>query len=162
MLSEESVHLDETRGFKLHSIINDQGELLSCMITDGSVNDRTPIPMLIQNRCRGKLYGDKGYISKKLFDELFAQGVELITKVKKNMKNRLMDMWDKLCLRKRGVVDSTIHQLKNISQIEHSRHRSVHNFLVNVFAGLIAYYLREKKPHLNIRTLNSHKTLMMI
>ena len=77
--------------------------------------------------------------------------MQLVTKLKKKMKNRLISMFDKLMLRKRAIIESVIDQLKNISQIEHSRHRSVANCFVNLVAGLIAYTYREKKPSLNIR-----------
>lgn len=77
--------------------------------------------------------------------------MQLITKLKGKMKNRLTSIFDKLMLRKRAIIESVMDQLKNISQIEHSRHRSVANCFVNLLAGLIAYTYREKKPSLNIR-----------
>ena len=67
------------------------------------------------------------------------------------MKNRLLPLLDKIMLRKRAIIESVVDQLKNISQIEHSRHRSVANCFVNLLGGLIAYTWREKKPSLNIR-----------
>ena len=67
------------------------------------------------------------------------------------MKNKLLPMIDKLLLRKRSLLETVNDQLKNISQIEHSRHRSVTNFLVNLVAGLIAYTYQPKKPSLHIR-----------
>ena len=99
----------------------------------------------------GKLYGDKGYISQKLFDLLFASGVQIVTKIRKIMKNKLMPIFDKLMLRKRAIIETIYDQLKNISQIEHTRHRSGFNFLVNVISALIAYTYQQKKPSLNIR-----------
>ena len=98
----------------------------------------------------GKLFGDKGYISQVLFEELFATGVQLITPLRKNMKNRLLPLQDKLLARKRSIIETINDQLKNISQIEHTRHRSVTNFLVNLMAGLIAYTWQPKKPSLNL------------
>ncbi len=79
----------------------------------------------------------------------------LITRLRKNMKNQLMHLSDKLLLRKRAIIESIIDQLKNISQIEHSCHRSPANFVVHVIAGLIAYSHQDKKPglHLNERAL---------
>ena len=74
-----------------------------------------------------------------------------MTKLKKKMKNRLFSMFEQLMLRKRAIIESVIDQLKNISNIEHSRHRSVANCFVNLIAGLIAYTYREKKPSINIR-----------
>ncbi len=136
-------------GFKLHIIVSDRGEILALMITAGNVDDRQPVPQLCE-RVFGKLIGDKGYISKKLFQDLMEHGVELITKIKSNMKNKLMPVFDKLLLRKRGIIETIFDQLKNISQIEHSRHRSPINFLVNLFAGLVAYSLQPKKPSLDL------------
>ncbi len=102
----------------------------------------------------GKLIGDKGYLSQPLFEELFRTfGIQLITKLKSNMKNRLMVFSDMLLLRKRAIVETIIDQLKNISQIEHSRHRSVTNFLVNVLCGLIAYAHQPTKPSIGRDTL---------
>lgn len=137
-------------GFKLHLIVNDCGELLSIKLTLGNVDDRVPVEEMSKGLF-GKLFADRGYISQKLFELLFAEGIQLVTKIKTKMKNRLMLMFDKLMLRKRAIIESINDQLKNVSQIEHSRHRSVVNFLVNVVAGLIAYTHREKKPSLDIR-----------
>ena len=137
-------------GFKLHLVINDRGELLSVRLTPGNTDDRRPVPELVKGLF-GKLFGDKGYISQPLFDLLYGEGVQLVTKLKRGMKNRLMPVFDKIMLRKRAIVGSVMDQLKNISQIEHTRHRSVANCLVNLVAGLIAYTWREKKPSLNIR-----------
>lgn len=137
-------------GFKLHLVINDQGELLGFYITPGNVDDRVPVPQLVKG-LTGKLFGDKGYISQKLQEVLLEQGLELITKLKKGMKEKLLSVWDKLMLRKRALIETVNDQLKNICQIEHSRHRSPVNFLVNLIAGLIAYSFREKLPSLNIR-----------
>jgi hypothetical protein len=139
-------------GFKLHLVVNDQGELLSLRLTAGNVDDRRPVERLIKELF-GKLFADKGYISRELFERLFfndERQLQLITKLKKGMKNRLMPLFDKIMLRKRSIIESVIDQLKNISQIEHTRHRSAVNFFVNLIAGLIAYTWREKKPSLNI------------
>ena len=136
-------------GFKLHVIINEQGELLAFHVTPGNVDDREPVPQMAKNLF-GKLFGDKGYLSQKLFELLLERGIQLITKIKKNMQNRLLPLIDKILLRKRSLIETVIDQLKNISQIEHSRHRSVTNFMVNLIAGLIAYTYQGKKPSLNI------------
>jgi len=135
-------------GFKLHIIINEHGDLLSFCITKGNVDDRKPLKKITKNII-GKLFGDRGYISKKHFEELMANGLQLITTIKKNMKNKLMPMIDKILLRKRYLIETINDQLKNISQIEHSRHRSAANFMVNMIAGLIAYTHQPKKPSLN-------------
>jgi hypothetical protein len=137
-------------GSKLHLVTNDCGELLNLRLTPGNVDDRRPVPELVKELF-GKLFGDKGYISQTLFETLFEEGVQLVTKLRAKMKNRLILMFDKIMLRKRAIIESVTDQLKNISQIEHSRHRSVSNCFVNLLAGLIAYTFREKKPSLNIR-----------
>jgi hypothetical protein len=137
-------------GFKLHMIVNDRGELVSIRLTPGNVDDRQPLPDMVKGFF-GKLFGDKGYISQQLFELLFNQGLQLVTRLRANMKNKLMPMFDKIMLRKRILIETIQDQLKNISQIEHSRHRSIVNFLVNVVAALVAYSCREKKPSLNIR-----------
>lgn len=120
------------------------------LCTAGNVDARAPVPAL-SKKLFGKLFGDRGYISQKLFEKLFERGLQLITKLKKNMKNKLMPMFDKLMLRKRCLIETVNDQLKNICQIEHTRHRSKINFLVNLLAGLIAYTYREKKPSLDLQ-----------
>jgi len=139
-------------GFKLHIIVNENGELLSFKLTPGNTDDRKPVPDMTCSLF-GKIFGDRGYISQKLFEELFENGVELITKIKKNMKSRLMPVMDKILLRTRSVIESVNDQLKNISQIEHTRHRSVVNFMVNLIAGLIAYTRQPKKPSLKLNSI---------
>ena len=136
-------------GFKLHIIVNEIGELLAFKVTAGNVDDRTPV-MDLTSHVTGKLFGDKGYISQDLFERLLKEGLQLITHLRKKMKNKLMPLIDKLLLRKRSLIETINDQLKNICQIEHSRHRSVFNFMVNLFAGLVAYTHMEKKPRLNL------------
>jgi hypothetical protein len=140
-------------GFKLHLLFNDRGELLEVALTPGNVDDRQPVPQMVKGLF-GKLFADRGYLSKKLFQELFETwGLQLITKLKKNMKNRLLPLADKILLRKRAIAETIIDQLKNISQIEHSRHRSPVNFVVNLVCGLIAYCHQPKKPSLHLGEL---------
>ena len=135
-------------GFKLHITVSERGELLSWFITAGNVDDRRPVPGLAR-RLWGKLFGDKGYISSPLQLFLKERGVDFLTKLKKNMKPKEISSTDKILLRKRSIIETVFDQLKNISQIEHTRHRSFWNFLVNIIAGLAAYSLRGKKPSLN-------------
>jgi hypothetical protein len=137
-------------GFKLHLVVNERGELLACQITPASTDDRKPVPELCK-RLFGKLIADRGYISQALFEQLLETfDLHLITKLRKNMKNRLMPWIDKLLLRKRAIIESVVDQLKNISQIEHTRHRSPINAFVNIVAGLIAYCHQPKKPSLHL------------
>ena len=135
-------------GFKLHLIVNDRGELLAVHLTAGNVDDRKPLDVMSQDLF-GKLFGDKGYISQALFESFFQRGLELITTIRSNMKNSLMRLEDKLLLRKRFIIETINDQLKNISQIEHTRHRKPANFAVNLVAGLIAYTHQPKKPSIN-------------
>lgn len=123
------------------------GANCSLTLTPGNVDDRKPVPSLVR-KLFGKIFGDKGIIPKPLYDLLRQTiGVQLITKLKANSKNRLpMDLMDRILIRKRAIVESAIDQLVNISQIEHSRHRSVCNFMVNLLCGLIAYAHQPKKP----------------
>jgi hypothetical protein len=137
-------------GFKLHLVVNDRGEVVAFCLTPGNVDDRRPVPKLVK-RLFGKLFGDRGYISQPLAEQLFvAQGLQLITKLRKDMHERLIAWSDKVFLRKRAIIESVVDQLKNISQIEHTRHRSPVNFLVNLVAGLIAYCHQPKKPSLGL------------
>ena len=135
-------------GFKLHIVINDKGEIMAFKITKGNVDDRKPVPFLVKGLV-GKLVGDKGYISNNLFMDLWDEGLQLVTKIKSNMKNKLMHLVDKILLRKRAIIESVNDQLKNISQIEHTRNRSPWNFACNLIAGLCAYSLQPKKPSIS-------------
>lgn len=143
-------------GFKLHIVINDKGEILTFTITQANVDDREPLKS--ENFLKdifGKLFGDKGYISKELNKILFVDGIHLITSIRNNMKNSLMDMCDKINLRKRSVIETVNDELKNMCQVEHSRHRSVGNFFTNLISGLIAYSFFPKKPSIVYKTIKS-------
>lgn len=145
-------------GFKLHIIINDKGEILNFTITQANVDDRQPLKQeRFLDKIYGKLFADKGYIGKNLMQMLFIDGVQLITSIKNNMKNSLMTMNDKILLRKRSVIETVNDELKNICQIEHSRHRSFGNFLVNIITGLIAYSFLPKKPSIKYQTVNTNQ-----
>ena len=137
-------------GFKLHLLVNDQGELLNIQITPGNTDDRKPVPELVQFLF-GKIFADRGYVSQALATRLLRDfGIQFFAKPRRKMKNRLMLLSDKLLARRRSIIETVIDQLKNISQIEHSRHRSPVNFGVNVLCGLIAYCYQPKKPSLNL------------
>ena len=145
-------------GFKLHLIINDKGELLSFYLTKGNVDDRNiELMTTMTKQVFGKLFGDKGYISKALAELLFQDGIQLITKVRKNMKEQNLSDVDAILLRKRALVESVNDELKNICKIEHTRHRSVKGFLVNLIAGLTAYCFFPKKPSLNITPIQTNQ-----
>jgi len=137
-------------GFKLHLIVNDKGEIINFIFTPGNVDDRDKDKVIdkITKGVFGKVFGDRGYLSKTLFNQLLKRGIELITKIKKNMKNKLLPLIDKLLLRKRAIIETINDQLKNISQLEHTRHRSPINAMVNWVSALIAYSYQPKKPSL--------------
>lgn len=144
-------------GFKLHLVVNEFGDILDFVFTPGNVDDRNELMMnKLTRRLFGKLIGDKGYLSKKLFESLWEKGIQLITKIKKNMKNILMPILDKLLLRKRALIESINDQLKNIAQLEHTRHRSPINAMVNWVSSLVAYSYQEKKPSINFSTSQRH------
>jgi len=148
-------------GFKLHLIIDDQGELVSFLVTPGNVDDRKGLKDMAKF-VKGKLFGDKGYISKALQEILWEQGIQLITKVRRNMKKVFIEDFDKIILRKRSLIETVNDQLKNISQLEHTRHRSLANFMVNVVCALIAYTWQTKKPSLNLRGWKGNGTDLII
>ncbi|WP_071880716.1 IS982 family transposase [[Leptolyngbya] sp. PCC 7376] len=137
-------------GFKLHLIINDRGELLNVKITPGNTDDRKPVVELLKG-LSGKVFADKGYVSQALAQYLQEEyDVRLLAKPRRNMKNHRMLWRDKVLARKRALIETVIDQLKNISQIEHSRHRSPANFCVNLLCCLIAYCHQPKKPSLKL------------
>ena len=148
-------------GFKLHLICNEKGEVLNFIITPGDVDDRKPLEYkAFVEFIYEKLVGDKGYIGKNLFQRLFVDGIQLITKLKSNMKGALMSVSDKLLLRKRAIIETVNDELKNIAQVEHSRHRSFENFIVNMLGAIAAYCVFPKKPCIHVqRTLDTQLAL---
>lgn len=135
-------------GIKLHLIINNNGEIMSITLTKGNTSDISVVKQLIKGLV-GKLYGDRGYISAKLFEECFLKGMQIVTGIRKNMKNRLMSLYDKLMLRKRSLIETTFDYLKNKFNLEHTRHRSPLNFLVHIISTIIAFILRPSKFKIN-------------
>lgn len=135
-------------GLKLHLIINTKGEIVRLVITPGNVDDRKPVPDMMKDIV-AKLIGDKGYLSKKLFQQLFEQGSMMITKIKKNMKNCLMTMADKLMLMRRYFIETIFSSLKSLNTLIHHRHRCVINAFSHLLAGFINYQLRDDKPSLH-------------
>lgn len=132
-------------GFKLHLIVNHLGGLLAVKLTPGNTNDSKPVKSMVDTLF-GKLFGDKGYISKDLTAFLLKKGVQLITPIRSNMKNKLLALQDKILLRKRAIIETINDLLKNTYQVEHTRHRSVFNFMVNIVSALVAYTFKDKKP----------------
>ena len=139
-------------GLKLHLVINERGQLQAFHLTTGSTHDLIPVESLTK-KLFGYLFGDKAYLSKNLFQKLYQRGLKLITRIRSNMKNVLMDPWEKVMLRARGIIESVNNRLKNGCQIEHHRHRSPRNFLANLFGGLAAYQLQPNKPSLHFSSV---------
>ena len=135
-----------------HLIVNYHGEIVAAKVTTGNTHDTQPVEEMAKH-LPDKLYGDKGYLSKALEAKLFEKGVKLVTTVRKNMKAKAMSLWDRAMLSKRFIIETINDQLKNISFIEHSRHRSMNGFMLNLMAGLVAYCLKENKTSLNISDL---------
>lgn len=151
-------------GFKLHLIINDKGEILNFMLTPGNVDDREPLKQskFPSNIRGGKLCPDKGYIEQMLFENLFLNGIQLLTKVKNNMKNSLMSIADKILLRKKALIETVNDELKNIAQIEHSRHHSVDNFIANALSAIAAYCFFNKKSAIDVNFINNGQLMMFL
>lgn len=140
-------------GFKLHLVINNLGEIMSCKLTPANIDDRKPVAKLME-RLNGWLFGDKGYLGKEFFEKLKAQSIEVFTKLKKNMKRKTINMTQQFYLSKRGLIETVNDQLKNICQIEHTRHRKPENAFVNLISGLIAYTFKLRKPSIKNNKLS--------
>ena len=136
-------------GFKLHVIINDRGEIMALKITPGNIDDRVVMEAMTKG-LKGKLFADKGYISKKLFAALRSRGLHLITGIRKTMKNYLMPIIDKLLLRRRFIVETVFDALKSQFGLVHTRHRSPTNAMVHIMSCVAAYQISPNKPKMNV------------
>ena len=145
-------------GMKLHLVINEKGEINSFCFTAGNVADNNPV--VVGNLCenlKGQAYGDAGYISQKLFDLLYENGLALLTKIRRNMKNKLVSMEQKYYLKKRSLVETVIDILKAICDLSHTRHRSVDNCFNNMISAVVAYQFFDHKP--SIKAWNNEKSI---
>ena len=148
-------------GFKLHLIINDKGEILSFYLSQGNTSDsNAKIITKMTKEIFGKLFGDKGYIGKALSDLLFGNGVQLITAVRRNMKQKALSNEEKLLLRKRSVIETVNDELKNICQVEYTRHRSIAGFILNIMSAIAAYSFFPKKPSIKMDIEETNPTLI--
>ena len=127
-------------GHKLHLIINNKGEIMAIKITKANNSDIKAASALTKG-LSGKIYGDKGYIGKNLFDELLKRGLRIFTGIRKDMHNHLLSVSDKIFLRKRVLIESVFNVLKNSMNLEHTRHRSPINFTVHILACIASYSL---------------------
>ncbi|XVN40339.1 MAG: IS982 family transposase [Rickettsia endosymbiont of Argas persicus] len=129
-------------GFKLHIVINNKGAIMAIKITKANNSDLSAAEAITAG-LQGKIFGDKGYISKDLFSKLYNRGLRLFTGIRKDMKNHLIEMEDKMQLRKRSLVESVFNVLKKSMDLEHSRHRSPTNFLVHILACVNAFNIKK-------------------
>jgi len=136
-------------GFKLHMTINHLGEVISFYITPGNVSDgdKEVLEKTTKN-ILGKLLADRGYLGR--FKDLYDRGITLIHGIRSNMKNALMSLFDKFLLRQRSIIETVFGILKTEFNLEHSRHRSIKGFFINIFTALAAYAFRHKKPSINL------------
>jgi len=132
-------------GLKLHFLFNSNGEIVRLKVTPGNVDDRSGAKDILSDIV-GKVFADRGYLGKEFFAEMFRKRVQVITRIKKNMKNILMDMRDKLLLKKRMIVESIFSSIKSCNTFENSRHRNVDNAFCHILSALIMYQLRSDKP----------------
>jgi len=132
-------------GFKLHLIINNRGQVMAIKITQGNKSDMSVVEQLSKD-LTGKMFGDKGYISKKLFENLYNRGLKIITGIRKDMKNHLFEMEEKIMLKKRSLIEAVFNILKNTMGLEHSRSRSPLNYLIHILACIASYAITKISP----------------
>lgn len=137
-------------GFKAHLVINQYGELVNFVLTSGNVadNNGSVLTELLAD-LQGQCFADRGYLTK-LFSQFYQQGLQIVTKFRRKMKNTLMVLGDKLKLRKRGLIELVNDLLTSVFDVAHTRHRSPFNAIVNVLGGLVAYGFYDCKPSIVI------------
>jgi len=148
-------------GFKLHIVTNENGELLAAECTQGNVDDRS----VIQNLCKsvkGIMFGDRGYISEKLFQEMMEKGLRIVTALRAKMKPMLMTWNDSELLKKRSMIESVFHIFKDMLHVDHTRHRSHANFIVNILGALCAYSIYPNKPGIRIGGLKTADASLIV
>lgn len=133
-------------GLKLHLVINNLGEVTSFLFSSANFSDNNKgvLQYLLQD-LQGTCYGDKGYLSK-LFEHFYNKGLKLVTKIRRNMKNKLLPLQEKYNLLKRGVIESVNDILMTVCDLEHTRHRSPINAITHMMGALVAYNYIPEKP----------------
>jgi len=133
-------------GLKLHLVVNNIGQIMNFTFTSGNVSDSNPeVLKHVLFKLKGNCYGDKGYLSK-IFAELYSQGLKLVTKIRKNMKNKLIELKEKYHLFKRAIIESVFDILMTVFDIDHTRHRSPQNAMAHMLGALAAYSFMDQKP----------------
>ncbi len=135
-------------GFKLHLIINHKAEIIAVKITKANRADLSVLESITQ-KITGKVFGDKAYICKELWFKLYSRNLRMITNIRKDMKNYLLELEDKAMLRKRSLIESVFNILKNRMNLEHTRHRSPVNFLVHILACVTSYAITKSRIKLD-------------
>jgi hypothetical protein len=125
-------------GFKLHLVFNSQRQIVALRLTRGNVSDTTPVPGLTKDLV-GKLFGDKGYIGKKLAEQLLRWGLTLMTRVRRNMQALPLSLLDQAFLNGRHIAETIIGHIKQCSSLRLPKHRSVFNAFTHLTAAIIAY-----------------------
>jgi hypothetical protein len=144
-------------GFKLHLVINKIGEIMNVSLTGGSTDDRKVLENIMRG-FEGTLYGDRGYIGKEVKEKMKKKGVKLVTRTRKNMKSQVLDNVDEFYMRKRNIIETIFGKLKFKYNLEHSRHRSHNNFMINILCCLIAYTLTDQKMEILFTAIESNYT----
>src|SRR3954447_9899726 len=137
-------------GFKLHLVFNTDTEIVALKLTPGNVHDTKPVPALTRE-LTGKLFGDKGYIGRKLAEDLLRRGLTLFTRVRRNMKSLPISLEDKALLNARNMAETIIGHIKEFSSLNLSKHRSVINAFVHIIAAITAYQINPIKPKLKLK-----------
>jgi hypothetical protein len=132
-------------GFKLHLVFNHEREIVALKLTPGNVSDTTPVAELTKD-LMGKLFGDKGYIGKKLAETLLRRGLALMTRVRGNMKSLPVSFFDKALLNGRNIAETIIGHIKEFSSLRLPKHRSVFNAFTHITAAVIGYQLNPLPP----------------
>ena len=140
-------------GFKIHLVINHLGDIVNFQLTAGNVADNNinVLNNLLDN-LQGICLGDKGYLTK-FFEQFYEKGIKIVTKIRSNMKNKLMPLRERLLLKKRNIIESVNDILMTVCNIEHTRHRNPYNATAHIFASLIAYSFLDNKPALILNKL---------
>ena len=135
-------------GFKLHVVCDSLGRLVSLLITPGNTDDRKFALKLLKG-LRGLCVADAGYVSKKLMQELYQQGLLLLTDVRNSMK-RLMSETQHGLLKLRQRIEGVFSCLKHRLKAEASIARSPLGYLSRCLYACLTFALSKE---LEIKTL---------
>lgn len=132
-------------GLKIHFVFNHLNDIMAVRITPGNVSDTAPVDSITKDLI-GKLFGDKGYLGKKLTNKLLERGLALMTKVRSNMKRIPMQTADRMLLNCRNMAETIIGHIKEFSSLNIPKHRSVINAFVHICASIAAYQIDPLTP----------------